>query len=130
MQKIAKMGFVLLATLTLGTVKFTTASAASWHKGIPKKLQGSWLQKTGKYRYYCIISKNQVHFIANGHGSGGRYKVQTKYVGNNTWRYRQKNPFNGSNDWEYGKLHYMNSRHKLRTNGTTFHKVSKVTFPD
>ncbi|MGP4117097.1 hypothetical protein ACS4N0_07960 [Levilactobacillus zymae] len=126
----AKLLVTILTAMNLIAVAGPTNAQANtkWHKGIPQRLRGNWLQKTGKYRFYCVINKSQVYFIANGHGSGDHFKVQIKYVGNHTWKYRQKSSLDRAGGWEYGTLHYMNSRHKLHTNGTTFHKVSKVTF--
>lgn len=42
MSKIMKMTMAALAVLLMSSTVATTANAATWHKGTPKALRGSW----------------------------------------------------------------------------------------
>ncbi|MGP4116628.1 hypothetical protein [Levilactobacillus zymae] len=88
MRKSLKLALTLVAGLTLGTASLNTAKAATWHKGTPKALRGSWI-----YHRKQVSQFGQITFTASKYQRQDQGMPQTKgkhlkyrYVGHGTYK--------------------------------------------
>lgn len=121
MKKSFLTTLVLSTSLFFGTATFPsiTVNASNWHKGMPKKLRGTWNSKklrliiTNKHVY--LFQKNKVAAVSNVK------KIQYRYLGNRKYTYKQY--FVGGGNYT-GNLKLSPSGHYAKMSGVPgqFHK--------
>lgn len=87
MKRTIKKAVILFGVLGLSLGSVINVEAASWHKGTPKVLRGSWYTKSQK----LVVSKNSIFLYQRGHAASvsAVKKIDYRYVGNRTYQYRQ-----------------------------------------
>ena len=122
MRKSILVSLALTASLFAGVgATSTTANAASWHKGMPKALQGTWKTKYSKAfgtSFKLKIGKNYAH--AQGLDPDYLNNTHYRYLGHHEYKVNGYEPIYSKKT----RTHYYKwiSKHHIVVRGTGYYR--------